>query len=85
MAFLDEHKAKFDNLTVSLEHQNRDQLRRKANGGNTILFTFPPDEEAQYIKHAESIFPSEKYMFINLANIFYELSKNWELKKWKEN
>ena len=70
MAFLDEHKAKFDNLTVSLELQNRDQLRRKANGGNTILFTYPPADEIQYIKHAKSIFPAGKFKFINLADLF---------------
>ena len=39
MSFLDENKAKFDNLKVSLEVQQRDHLRRKANGGNSIVFT----------------------------------------------
>ena len=49
MPYLEDHKAKFDNLRVCLDAQNRDQLKRKANGGNTILFTCPPDEEQMYI------------------------------------
>jgi len=72
MAFLDEHKAKFDNLKVSLELQNRDQLRRKANGGNTILFPYPPVEERQYLEHARKIFPASEVSFINVAELFVE-------------
>ncbi len=49
MAFIEEHRAKFDNLKTSLEIQNRDQLRRKANGGNSIIFTYPPEEEKLYL------------------------------------
>ena len=72
MAFLDEHKAKFENLKVSLELQNRDQLRRKANGGNTILFPYPPAEERQYLEHARKNFPESDYSFINVADLFVE-------------
>jgi hypothetical protein len=49
MAFLDEHKAKFDNLKVSLEAQNVDQLRSKANGDNTIFFAYPPATYSYFI------------------------------------
>tara|TARA_R110002050_G_scaffold158381_3_gene287675 strand:+ start:12996 stop:13535 length:540 start_codon:yes stop_codon:yes gene_type:complete len=53
MAFIEDHKAKLDTLRTSLEARHRDQLRRKANGGNSILFTYPPSEERLYIKKAE--------------------------------
>ena len=72
MAFLDEHKAKFDNLKVSLEAQNVDQLRSKANGGNTILFAYSPAEERQYLEHARKIFPSGEFSFIDVAGLFVE-------------
>ncbi len=69
MAYLDEQKAKFDNLKVSLEFQNLDQLRRKANGGNSILFTYKPNEEVLYINRAKELFPDEKYKFIDIAQL----------------
>lgn len=69
MAYSDEHKAKFDNLRVSLELQNRDQLRRKANGGNSILFTYNPDEEMLYIKKAKEMLPAENHKFIDIAQL----------------
>ena len=49
MAYLDEHKAKFDNLIVAMDIENRTQLKRVANGGNSILFTYPPNEENAYL------------------------------------
>ena len=42
MAYLDEHKAKFDNLKAVLDVKNRTQLSLVANGGYSILFTYPP-------------------------------------------
>ena len=55
MSYIAEHKAKFDNLVVSLELKNREQLKRKANGGNSIVFTYPPDEEMLYIEKAKEL------------------------------
>jgi|WetSurMetagenome_2_1015567.scaffolds.fasta_scaffold13933_2 hypothetical protein len=69
MSFLDENKAKFDNLKVSLEVQQRDQLRRKANGGNSIVFTYNPDEESQYISKAKEILLPDKFKFISIAEL----------------
>jgi len=70
MSFSDEHRAKFDDLKVSLELQQRDQLRRKANGGNSIVFTYKPEEESLYIEKAKEILPPEKFKFINIAQLF---------------
>ncbi len=72
MAYIDEHKAKFDNLKVSLEQQNRDQLRRKANGGNSILFTYNPNEELEYIDKAKELLSKNKYKFIDIAKLLVE-------------
>jgi hypothetical protein len=70
MPYLTDHKVKFDNLRVSLDIKNKDQLRRTANGGNSILFTYPPDEEALYLSKAAELLPNEQYKFIDLSALF---------------
>ena len=70
MAFLDENKAKFDNLRAALKSKNRGQLKRTANGGNSILFTYSSEEEIQYLNKAQEIFPKDRYVFIDLAKLF---------------
>ena len=72
MAFLDEHKAKFDNLKVSLDLKNKSQLKREAAGGNSILFTYPPNEEKLYLQKAEEYLPTTQYKFIDIAKLFVE-------------
>lgn len=69
MAFLDEHRAKFDNLRVSLELRNRDHLKRTANGGNSIIFLYPPNEENLYITKAKELFGETHYKYINIAQL----------------
>jgi hypothetical protein len=72
MPYLEDHKAKFDNLRVSLDAQNRDQLKRKANGGNTILFTCPPDEEQMYIDKFKSEYNDGTFVFIDMAQLLVQ-------------
>ena len=69
MAFIDEHRAKFDNLKVSLEQNNRDQLRRKANGGNSILFVYEPSEEIGYLAKAKELLLENEFKFIDIAKL----------------
>lgn len=70
MSFLTDHKVKFDDLRVNLEIKNRDQLRRNANGGNSILFTYPPEEEALYIRKAAELMSADEYRFIDISALF---------------
>ena len=69
MPYSEDHKAKFDNLRVSLDAQNRDQLRKKANGGNTIIFTCPPEEEQMYIDKFKSDYNDGTFVFIDIAQL----------------
>ena len=73
MAYLDEHKAKFENLKYAMHESNSTQLKREANGGNSILFTFPPNEEDLYLKKAKEEFnDNSKYEFIDVGSLFVE-------------
>lgn len=81
MAYLDEHKAKFENLTVSLDIKNRDYLRRKANGGNSIIFSYKPDEEHFYLEKAKELLPQDQFMFIDIALLLVEFI---DKDGWKE-
>lgn len=68
MSFQAEHKQKFDDLKVALHIDNRPQLKRDANGGNTILFVYPPIEEIQYIEKAKELYPDSH--FIDISTLF---------------
>lgn len=72
MAYLDDHKAKFESLEINLEIQNRDQLRLKANGGNTIIFTYPPKEEALYLEKLQEISLENNFQLIDVATLLVE-------------
>lgn len=72
MAYLEDHKAKFENLKASLNMQNRDQLRRKANGGNSIIFTYPPEEEASYMQKFEELDTELMYSFVDISKLLVE-------------
>ena len=83
MAYFEDHQAKFDNLKVSLDLQNRDQLRRKANGGNSIIFAYPPEEEIQYLRKFEELNSSNEYHFIDIAKLLISYIDELGLEKFK--
>ncbi len=68
MPFLNEHKQKFDDLRAALHEDNRTQLKRSANGGNTVLFIYPPAEEEEYIAKAKELYPDGH--FIDVVELF---------------
>src|SRR5680860_664953 len=81
MSFITEHKAKFDDLKISLDLKNRNQLRREANGGNSILFTYPPDEEKLYIEKASEVLVNNEFKFIDVSSL---LVKFIDLDGWDD-
>ncbi len=52
MSFITKHKQKFEDLRFYLDANNKNQIRLKGNGGNSILFTYPPNEEEKYLEEA---------------------------------
>lgn len=66
MPYLSDHQKKFKALEIHL--QNIEQLKRGANGGNCVLFTFEPEDEKLYIAEAKNQYENTA-KFISLSDI----------------
>ncbi len=77
MPYMTDHKQKFDDLKFHLA--NQDKLRRKANGGNSILFSYPPDEEEKYIVKAKELYRNNG-AFIDVSHLLVKVidEDGWE-------
>ncbi|WP_223643513.1 hypothetical protein [Planococcus sp. 4-30] len=77
MSYITDHQRKFADLKIHLE--NQDQLRRRANGGNSILFSYPPNEERQYIEKAAELY-AEKAEFIDVSKLLVQVidEEGWD-------
>lgn len=75
MSFQIDHRKKLDSLMYQLD--NIDELKRSANGGNTVLFTFPPDEEQEYIQLLKNHF-QDKSEFIDIGSLFAKFIDSFE-------
>jgi len=84
MAYLDEHKAKFDNLKAVLNINNRTQLSLVANGGYSILFTYAPKEESLYLKKAIEVLENKTFEIIDVSKLFVEFIDNYGLNDFVE-
>lgn len=69
MPYITDHKQKFDDLIFYM--QNQDHVRRQSNGGNSILFSYEPDEEKQYIEEARDIF-GDKAAIIDISKLLVD-------------
>lgn len=72
MSYID-HKQKFADLESQI--LNQDQLRRQANGGNSILFSFPPKEEVSYIKMSRELY-ADRAEFIDVSKLLVSFIDN---------
>jgi hypothetical protein len=77
MPYTTNHLQKFTDLASQIE--NQDQLRRQANGGNSILFSYPPSEEQYYVKKAKELY-SDKAVFIDVSKLLVQFidEDDWE-------
>ncbi|NGX85340.1 hypothetical protein [Aequorivita sp. KMM 9714] len=69
MAYLEDHKAKIQNLKIALLSENQTQLSISANGGRSVLFTYPPSEESLYLEKLKDELDSNEFTFINIADL----------------
>lgn len=82
MTFLTDHKRKFDDLRAALHSDNRSQLKREANGGNTIILSYLPEEENLYVEKAVELFPN--CQLIDLSSLFVESIDKVGIDQFKE-
>jgi len=77
MSYITDHKQKFEDLQTQID--NQDQLCMQANGGNSILFSYPPNEEYLYIKKAKELF-DDKATFIDISKLFVQFidKEGWD-------
>ena len=77
MSYITNHKQQFDDLKFQIA--NQDQLRRQANGGNSILFSYPPHEEQLYIKKAKELYP-DNVVFIDVSRLLVKFinQEGWD-------
>lgn len=59
---------KFNALHILLERNDKGFLKMHAHGGNSILFTYPPQEEKVYLERIRIEYPDA--CFIDLAELF---------------
>jgi hypothetical protein len=80
MAYIEDHKAKLENLKSALHSSNQTQLSRMANGGRSILFTYPPSEEVLYLEKLKEELDSNEFLFINVADLLVSFidQDGWE-------
>ncbi len=69
MSYITDHQQKFSDLKFHIE--NQDQLRRQANGGNSILFSYPPNQEQQYIDKAKDLY-ADSASFIDVSKLLVQ-------------
>lgn len=81
MPYITDHKQKFDDLSHHLK--NQDQLRKSANGGNSILFSYAPSEEQLYVKEAMSIFKSTAD-FIDVSDLLIKYIDEYGWDEFKQ-
>jgi hypothetical protein len=77
MTFIADHQQKFADLKRHIA--NQDQLRRQANGGNSILFSYLPCEEHLYIEKAKTLY-ADNASFIDVSKLFVRFidEEGWE-------
>jgi len=77
MSYISDHKQKFSDLDFNIE--NQDQFRRQANGGNSIWFSYPPNEESLYIEKAKEIY-TDRAEFIDISKLLVNFidEDGWE-------
>jgi hypothetical protein len=80
MSFKTEHKKKFDELRFHLDITNRSKIKSKSNGGNSILFSYDPLEEKEYIDELKNIY-SDKVTLIYINQLlvnFIDYIGGWD-------
>ena len=79
--YIQDNNRLFGDLTSVL---SRDMacLTTKANGGRSILFVYPPEDEEKYIEEARRLY-TDGYEFIDFRELFVDFVESKGLEKFK--
>lgn len=81
MPYITDHQQKFDDLKFHID--NQDQLKKQANGGNSILFSYQPNEEALYVQKAKELYQG-KATFIDISKLLVKFIGEIQWEPFKE-
>ena len=76
MPYITDYKQKFDDLRFQIENQG--QIRKQANGGNSILFCFPPNEEQLYINKAQELYADASFIDVSKLLVEFIDQDGWD-------
>ena len=70
MPFSNEIHHKFNELKLILERKDKEFIKMHAHGGYSILFTYPPQQEQEYLERIRAEYPEA--CLIDIAELFVE-------------
>lgn len=79
--YIQDHNRLFGDFTAALS-RDLARLSSEANGGRSILFVYPPEDEEKYIEEAKKRY-TDGYEFIDLRVLFTEFVDSKGLDKFK--
>ena len=79
--YIQDHNRLFGDLPAALS-RDLARLSSEANGGRSILFVYPPEDEEKYIEEAKKRY-TDGYEFIDLRELFTEFVDSKGLDKFK--
>ena len=80
--YIQDHNRLFGDLTAALS-RDLARLSSEANGGRSILFVYPPEDEEKYIEEAKKRY-TDGYEFIDIRELFTEFVDSKGLDKFKK-
>ena len=80
--YIQDHNRLFDDLNAALS-RDMAKLSTEANGGRSILFVYPPEDEENYIKEARQRY-TDGYEFVDLRELFNEFVESKGIEKFRK-
>ena len=80
--FIQDHNRLFSDLSAALS-RDMAKLSTEANGGKSILFVYPPEDEDNYIQEARRRY-TDGFEFIDLRELFVEFVESKGIEKFKK-
>lgn len=77
MSYITDYQQKFTDLGFQIKNLN--QIKKQANGGNSIIFSYHPEEESQYIDKLKELY-AENAEFIDISKLFVKFidEEGWD-------